>query len=410
MTININIDTYPSYLAEKINKHLHRYDEEWKGRNIMHGLNPIGSSIKMISNDYLALASHPEVIRAQRDALDSADNLVLMSSIFMHGDNPQLNFEQRMAEFMGADETVLCQSGYNANIGLIQAIVGETNIPVYIDMMAHMSLWDGANFCNASVHPFRHNRVDHLQTLIERYGPGLVLVDSVYSTNGSVCPLKDLVDTAYAKSCLLLVDESHSLGTHGPQGRGMVVEYGLQDKVMFRTASLAKAFAGRAGIITCPKGFSEYFKFTSKPAIFSSALLPYEIAGLDKMLELILAADKRRERLHFNADYLREGLSALGYNIEDSQSQIIGIEAGTEWQTMVLKDTLESSDVFGSVFCAPATAKKRALVRLSVNSSLTGSQLRDIIDVFKKIRGSVELDKWRSTQRLSTASNQALIA
>jgi CAI-1 autoinducer synthase len=179
---------------------------------------------------------------------------------------------------------------------------------------------------------------------------------------------------------------------------------------MFRTASLAKAFAGRAGIITCPKGFSEYFKFTSKPAIFSSALLPYEIAGLDKMLDLILVADKRRQRLHFNADYLREGLSALGYNIEDSQSQIIGIEAGTEWQTMVLKDALESSDVFGSVFCAPATAKKRALVRLSVNSSLTDSQLMDIINVFKKIRGDVELDKWRSTQRLSIAFNQALIA
>lgn len=411
MTVKIqsNINVYPSYLAEKVNEHVQRCDA-LGGRNPLHGLNPTESSIKLISNDYLALANHPNITSAQRGMLGRSDNLVIMSSIYMHGDNPQLNFEERMAEFMDSEETVLCQSGYNANVGLVQAIVENTNTPIYIDMMAHMSLWDGTHFSNASVYPFGHNKIDHLISLIDRHGPGLVMVDSIYSTNGSVCPLKDLVDAAYAKNCVLLVDESHSLGTHGPQGRGLVVEHGLQDKVMFRTASLAKAFAGRAGIITCPKGFADYFKCTSKASIFSSALLSYEVAGLDKTLDLIISADKRRERLHSNADYLRRALSDLGYNTDASQSQIIGLEVGTEWQTTVLKDALESRDVFGSVFCAPATAKKRALVRLSVNSSLTDNQLKQIVNVFKSIRGEVELDKWRSTRKRLVASNQALSA
>lgn len=399
MTINTN--KYPSYLAEKVNKHVKRYSQEWGGRHIMHGLNPEKSSIKMISNDYLALANNPEIVAAQHDVLNSLENLVLMSSIFMHGDNPQLNFESRMADYMEAEEAVLCQSGYNANVGLIQAIVEGTDAPIYIDMMAHMSLWDGSHFSKASVHQFRHNNVDHLISLIDRHGPGLVMVDSVYSTNGSVCPLKELVEKAYKKDCILLVDESHSLGTHGPNGRGMVVDYGLQDKVMFRTASLAKAFAGRAGIITCPEGFSEYFKFTAKPSIFSSALLPYEIAGLNKTLDLIINADDRRERLHYNANFLRQALSDLGYKTDDSQSQIIALESGTERQTMVLKDALESKGIFGSVFCAPATAKKRALVRFSVNSSLTDSELNLIVDACKSIREVVGLSQWRSTRKQS---------
>ncbi|MBU0801307.1 MAG: hypothetical protein KKA05_09925, partial [Alphaproteobacteria bacterium] len=107
--------------------------------------------------------------------------------------------------------------------------------------------------------------------------------------------------------------------------------------------------------------------------------------GLNKTLDLIIAADDRRERLHYNAGFLRGALSDLGYNTDDSQSQIIALESGTEWQTMVLKDALESKGIFGSVFCAPATAKKRALVRFSVNSSLTDSELKLIVDVCVKV-------------------------
>ncbi|MBJ7537364.1 alpha-hydroxyketone-type quorum-sensing autoinducer synthase [Marinomonas transparens] len=403
------IDNYPHYLVEKVNKHLQRRDH-LGGRNLLHGLNPTASSLRLLSNDYLSLASHPKVSMAQRKVLVDLDNFVLMSSAFMCGDNPQLHFERRMADFMGSDETVLCQSGYNANIGLVQAIVEDAHVPIYIDMMGHMSLWDGTHFGRSPVYPFRHNNVDHLMSLIDRHGPGLVMVDSVYSTNGSVCPLKELVNAAYGKGCLLLVDESHSLGTHGPQGRGLVVEYGLQDKVMFRTASLAKAFAGRAGIISCPKGFADYFKCTANPSIFSSALLPYEIAGLNATLDLIIRADDRREQLRHNANYLKRALRDLGYNTEASQSQIIALESGTERQTMILKDALESRDVFGSVFCAPATAKNRALMRLSVNAGLTESQLGHIVKVFKDIRWEVEFDQWRSTHKLSRSFQQVAMA
>ncbi|MGR9074474.1 MAG: aminotransferase class I/II-fold pyridoxal phosphate-dependent enzyme, partial [Gammaproteobacteria bacterium] len=217
--------------------------------------------------------------------------------------------------------------------------------------------------------------------------------------DGSLCPLQDVVEIAGRYDCVMVVDESHSLGVLGPRGAGLVVALGLTDKIHFRTASLAKAFVGRAGIITCSNRFSLYFRSTSLPMIFSSALLLHEIAALQKTLEIIAAADERRAALRRNAALLREGLNALGYNVEASRSQIIALEAGSEQQTIKLRDSLEERNVFGAVFCAPATAKNRSLIRLSTQSSLTTEQIHRILEVCSEIRELVELDNWPSTRR-----------
>jgi len=404
-----SLNAYPDFLAQKVNAFYEgRVANDWKGRHILRGRVPPDNAIQLMSNDYLDIANHPSVLAAQREVLEQADNYVLMSGIFLHDDHdPQLQLEARFRDFMQAGDAVLCQSGYNANIGLIQAVVANTGAPIYVDLTAHMSLWDGVRLAERDAIPFRHNDVDHLQSLIRRHGPGFVIVDSVYSTNGSVCPLTELVNMAYERGCILLVDESHSLGTHGPQGRGLVVELGLTDKVMFRSASLAKAFVGRAGIITCPKGFGDYFKFTSSPAIFSSTLLPHEIAGLNETLSVIMAADDRRKRLHYNTHYLREHLGRLGYNVEEGSAQIIAIEAGTEWDTILLRDALEARGVFGSVFCAPATAKKRALVRFSINAGLTDLQLKRVVDACAQVRDECGMWNWRSTKRKQRMTRKA---
>jgi len=160
-----------------------------------------------------------------------------------------------------------------------------------------------------------------------------------------------------------------------------------------------KAFAGRAGFITCSERFSEYFKFESNPAIFSSTLLPYEVAALNATLSVVCTENWRREKLHANAEYLRVHLDALGYNLNDSQSQIISLESGSEQQTIVLRDALEERGIFGSVFCAPATAKNRALMRFSIHSGLTQFDLDRIIQVCADIRDEVDLANWPSSRR-----------
>ena len=390
----------PAFVASRIEQYYReRVTDTWGGGHIMRGRIPGADALHLSSNDYLAIARHPDIIRSMGRTLRSDGNGLLMSGIFLHGDCPQLRFENRMSTFMRAEAGVLCQSGYAANIGLIQSIA-SAQTPVYVDMMAHMSLWEGIRCAGALPVPFRHNDAAHLEQQIARYGQGVVLVDSIYSTNGSVSPLVALAEVCEMHECVFVVDESHSLGTHGPRGAGLVVELGLESRVAFRTASLAKAFVGRAGFITCPASFQEYFKFESNPAIFSSTLLPHEISGLDAALSVIECAGRRRTRLASNAAWLRERLSELGYNLDAGESQIIALEAGTEQRTIVLRDALEARGIFGSVFCAPATARNRALIRLSIHAALSDAHIERLVSVCRDIRGEVELDRWPSTRRL----------
>ena len=328
------------------------------------------------SNDYLAISNHDHIREAYIESLSNNKKDIVMSAIFLHKEDDH-SFEHQLASYTGFEHCILSQSGWAANVGLIQTIL-PINTPVYIDFFAHMSLWEGARVAEAQIHSFLHNNIRHLEKLIKRNGPGLILVDSVYSTLGTVAPLTEIVALAKDYGCAILVDESHSLGTHGPKGAGLVAELGLTDDVDFITVSLAKAFAYRAGAILCSHKIGQALPFVARPAIFSSALLPHEIAVLEATLNVIKNSDDRRSRLVEQADKLRHGLIQLGFNIQ-SQSQIIALETGNEENTEIMRDHLENMNIFGSVFCAPATPKNKNLIRFSVNSELTDQEIEAIL-------------------------------
>ncbi len=380
-----------------------RVDNTWHGGNIMRGKTPDCNSLVLSSNDYLSISHHPSILGAIINSLQQDSDRVLMSGVFLHGNCPQLELEEKIAHFMHAESGVLCQSGYAANTGLIQSIANDQT-PVYIDMMAHMSLWEGIRAAGAKAVPFHHNDVDNLERQVLRNGPGVVIVDSIYSTSGSIAPLRDIADICDAHGCIFVVDESHSLGTHGPNGRGLVVELGLADRVHFRTASLAKAFAGRAGYVACSKRFNEYFKFESFPAVFSSTLLAHEVAGLDATLSVIHQEGWRRRRLHENAEMARQELQRLGYNLNGSECQIISLESGPEEQTIVLRDALEARGVFGSPFISPATPRNRSLIRFSINAGMSDLDLERLVEACRDIRDEVDLINWPSTKRMKRAN------
>ncbi len=376
------------------------------GEHILVGRAPGADAIRLQSNDYLGMAAHPQVLAAVRADAAAAHSASIMAAVFLHGDNPQSCFEVAMARLLGSEATVLSQSGWAANTGLLQAIV-TPGTPVYIDMFAHMSLHEGAQIARAEIHRFMHNSVRSLERLVRRYGPGFIVVDSVYSTSGAVAPLRELVDLAERMDCVLVVDEAHSLGTHGPRGAGLVVELGLTERVHFRTFSLAKAFAGRAGLVACSAEWAELVKYQANPAIFSSGLMPSEIARLDVIREQIEHADDRRARLAALARRLRDGLRSLGYDIGDSVSQIVSLQPGEEWRTMMLRDALEARGVFGSVFCAPATPVNSSLLRLTVHCELTELQFDQVLAACAAVREEVRLEEWDSTRRMRARARVA---
>ena len=394
---------FSAHLCDRIERDfIQRWNGPWGGRSLVHGRDPGPNAVRLNGNDYLNITGRPEIVRAQSSALCSDAEFVIQSGSFLLETHPVRAFEKKMAQWIGKDDGVLCQSGYAANVGLLQCIA-DAQTPVYMDMLAHTSLWEGARRAEAPVHPFRHNDVDHLRRLMARHGGGLVIVDSVYSTTGAVAPLEDLVAAAEAGGCMILVDESHSLGTHGPGGAGLCVALGLSHRVHFITASLAKAFAGRAGYFNIPTGLRNYILSTSHHNIFSSCLLPHEVAALNATLDVIPGCDAERERLHRISHTLRDRFSELGYPVHQGTEQIIALEAGTEPDTLVLRDHLESRDVFGAVFCAPATARNRTMVRLTLSSALTDAELDHVAQVAREIAPLVKPWDWPLARRARNA-------
>lgn len=374
----------PNFIQKKLDIYSETISSSKKtGKPLVLGKVPAADALMLQSNDYLSLSRHPSITKAQITSLQHNENAAVMSAVFLHEDSPKGIFESKISDYVGYEKAILTQSGWMANVGLMQ-VIADQDTSIYIDFFAHMSLWEGIRACGAKAIPFRHNDPNSLESLIKKNGKGIVVVDSIYSTTGDLCPLIDMVHLVTQYGCALVVDESHSLGTHGPRGSGLVAELGLTDRVHFITASLAKTFASRAGIVFCSARVAQCLPYVAYPAIFSSTLLPYEIIGLTATLDLISKSNKRRKKLLRNAAYIRQGLTEMGYTIA-SKSHIVSLEGGKEEATEQIRDALEARNIFGSVFCAPATPKNRSLLRFSLNSNLSSANLDHILSACNDI-------------------------
>jgi len=390
----------PDFVARRVDRfHNERVAIDWGGRHILRGRQPRAGDLMLQSNDYLAIAGHPAIVEAQREALATGGLGMMMSALFQQDESQPLHrVEAELARAVGSEDGILAQSGFAANVGLIQSIAGE-RVPVYIDMLAHASLWEGIRSAGAKAVPALHNDMAHLERQVLRHGPGVIVVDAVYSTNGSLAPLEDIADIAHAQGCVLVVDESHSLGTHGQRGEGLVASLGLNDRVHFITASLAKAYCSRAGFIACTRRFKDYFGCEALPAIFSSSLLPHELAGISASHRVIQSEGWRRQRLRDITRRVRGELAALGYPIGDGTEQIVAFEAGQEILTGRVRDIMERHGVFGSVFSAPATTVNRSLLRLTLNAGMSDGDVERLLEVCRRAKDEMDLPEWSASRR-----------
>ncbi len=390
----------PAFLFDRVECYYReRLEASWKGRHPMKGLIPGPGAIKLRSNDYLCLAADPRVIEAEVRALRARGHGDAVSRTFVHHEANGLSaFEQRVAHLMGAEAAVLANSGYCANTGLIQAIC-RPGTPVFLDMKAHLSLWEGVKSAGAKPTPFRHNDAEHLDRLISKLGPGVIVIDSLYSIDGNIAALEDFAAVSERHGCALVVDETHSFGTHGPGGAGLVAALGLSDRVHFRTVGLSKAVASRGGFVACSRRNAEFLRYESLPVIFSTQVLAHEVAGYNAALDIFASEPWRQRLLHGNHRYLTQGLDCLGYNVDLSKSQIIALEAGEILETIKLRDALERRGIFGAIFLPPATPAKRCIIRFTVNCGLTRTELDRVLAVCAEIRDEVDLTSWPSTRR-----------
>ncbi|MCR9145340.1 MAG: quorum-sensing autoinducer CAI-1 synthase [bacterium] len=385
----------PVFLKERVDRFYEQRLGRHGGQNVFNGRIPGPDAVLLNGNDYLNLSRHPAIVEAQVTELRRAGSGPQMSAVFLNEiDGDCTRTQARLAAFTNMEAAVLCQSGYAANVGLVQAIADRRR-PVYLDRFAHMSLWEGARSAGARARMFLHNRPEHLADRVRRFGPGTIIVDALYSAVGTIAPLREIARIATESGSTLVVDESHSLGLYGPGGAGLVAELGLSDDVDFITASLAKAFASRAGLICGPRRVLSYFPWESRHAIFSTMLEPHDIARIAATLEVVQREAWRCERVHANAAVLRNHLILEGYECAAiSASPIIALIAGSEENTVLLRDSLEAHEVFGAVFVQPTTPPERSLLRLSVHAGLSISHLERVCYALSSVRDTVRPGDW----------------
>jgi CAI-1 autoinducer synthase len=377
---------------------LPRWNDLWQGRFAVQGARPGPNSVRLDGNDYLAISGHPDIVRAQVEALTRCGNFAVQSGVFLHDEHPTRHLEMKLAAWVGKEDGFVCQSGYAANVGLIQSIANPET-PVYLDGQAHASLWEGAHAARAPSHVFRHNDPQHLDKLMGRAGPGLVAVDSVYSTTGAVCPLEDMLEVVERHGSMILVDESHSLGTHGLAGAGLCAQLGVTDRVHFISASLAKAMAGRAGFFTAPARLRYHILTSSFSNIFSSCVLPHEATALSATVDVLQKADAGREALRRVTRRMRSALTDMGYPIDQGTEQIIALEAGPEPATIQVRDALDALGVHTAFFGAPATSRNRSLARMTLHAALTEAELDHVEAAARSVAEQVRPWEWASARR-----------
>ncbi len=336
-------------------------------------------TIMLGSNNYLGLTTDPRVKQAAHEALD-AYGTGLTGSRFLNGTTPlHLDLERELAEWMETDEVIVFTTGHQANVGSIGTILGPEDT-VICDFADHASILDGCMLSGAKLRPFRHNQMDKLEKMLERAsgdgGGVLVIVDGVFSMEGDLSNLPEIVELCRRYGARLMVDEAHAVGVLGARGAGACELFGLEREVDLRMGTFSKSLASCGGFIAGPTEVIEYLRFASRPFIFTASAVPAAVGAALAALRIIRAeGPELMTRLLDNARYLRQGFRDLGLVViepgtlpdgSEATTPVVPVVVGEDYQAALLWKALFDAGVYTNVAVHPAVPPGGALLRTSL--------------------------------------------
>ncbi|MEA2297917.1 MAG: 8-amino-7-oxononanoate synthase [Solirubrobacteraceae bacterium] len=330
----------------------------------------------LCSNNYLGLADHPRVREAAAEAamrwgVGAGASRLVSGTMTIHR-----RLEERLAGFEGTEACLLFGSGYMANLGVISALAGREEV-VFSDALNHASIVDGCRLARAETFVYNHCDTEHLEWGLrqaDRRG-ALIVTDSVFSMDGDLAPLAELVELAHRYDVRLVVDEAHATGALGPGGRGAVAAAGLEGEVDVVVGTLGKALGSYGAYVCCDTEIAQFLVNTSRPLIFSTAPPPPAVAGALAALELVLEQPRRVERLQAAADHLRRQLTVAGLPPPTSSTQIIPLVIGDASMTVAVCEAALARGVFAQAIRPPTVAPGTSRLRLAVMASHTPGEL-----------------------------------
>lgn len=320
------------------------------------------------SNDYLGLARHPDVISGSRRYLESYGCGATASRLIAGTLEPHNELERAIAGLKGYPQALVFSSGFLANAGVIMSLVGRGD-HVFSDKLVHASIIDGIALSRANVKVFHHNDPDHLKLLLGQCPAGgrrLVITESVFSMDGDIAPLPEVASTAVEYGAMVMVDEAHATGVFGPNGSGLIREYGIEDKVNVSMGTLSKALGGYGGFIACSSALRELLVNRARAFIYTTALPPAAVGSALGAIAAIEQAGNPGQELLRRAETFRKRLREAGLNTLNSQSHIIPVLIGENARTMEVARRLKSKGILAVGIRPPTVPEGTARLRLSI--------------------------------------------
>ncbi len=347
-----------------------------------------GKKMIMIgSNNYLGLTQDPRVIKAASDAVEKYGS-GCTGSRFLNGTlDIHVELEERIAQFMHREASLVFSTGMQTNLGTISTLTDKNDI-IFCDRENHASIVDGCRLSFAKLVKFKHNDMADLERLLQAHTdtPGkLIVVDGVFSMGGDIIDLPKLVTLAENYNAKVMVDDAHSTGVLGKNGRGTGEFYGLEDKVDVVMTTFSKSFASIGGFIAGDEDVIHYIKHFARALIFSASPPPCAVATVLACLDIMIKEPERREKLWANVQKMKTGFRELGFNTGQSQTPIIPIIIGDDTKTFMFWKALFEAGIFTNPVISPAVPPGMSLLRTSYMATHTENELNIVLDTFAKI-------------------------
>jgi len=346
--------------------------------------------LNFCANNYLGLSSHPEVIQAAKDTLDS-HGFGMSSVRFICGTQDiHKTLEKKIADFYGTEDTILYAAAFDANGGVFEPLLGEDDC-IISDSLNHASIIDGVRLCKAARYRYENSNMEDLENQLKKAVEAkhrfkLIVTDGVFSMDGLVAPLDKICDLADKYDALVMVDECHAAGFIGATGKGTLEAKGVMGRVDIITGTLGKALGGAmGGYTTAKKEVIEILRQRSRPYLFSNSLAPAIVGASIKVFELLEKDTTLRTKLEWNTNYFKEGLRKAGIDFIDGDSAIVPVMLYEAKLSQIMADELLKKGIYVIGFFSPVVPKDKARIRVQLSAAHSKEHLDKAISAFTEV-------------------------
>ena len=388
-------------LSKVLNSFLTENLEQLKSQGLYNEIDPVEGAngptiivggnelINLSSNNYLGLATNDELKRIAKETIDkygvgAGAVRTINGTLDLH-----VKLEEKLAEFKGTEAAISYQSGFNCNMAAISAVM-DKNDAILSDQLNHASIIDGCRLSKAKIIPFNHSDMEDLRkkakeaTESGQYNKVMVITDGVFSMDGDIAKLPEIVEIAKEFDLITYVDDAHGSGVTG-KGKGTVKHFGLEKEIDFQIGTLSKAIGVVGGYVAGKKDLIDWLKVRSRPFLFSTALPPGDVAAITAAVQMIIDSTELHDKLWENGDYLKAGLSKLGFNIGDSETPITPCIIGDEKLTQQFSKRLFEEGVYAKSIVFPTVPKGTGRVRNMPTAAHTKEMLDEAIATYEKV-------------------------